>query len=217
MEPFGPQTFVRETGKPQILTAAFPILNPSTQYTMLIQNHGVASAVISVNGAQVFGPSDFNPNVATLQKSVGLQRGSNTLSVELRSKPGASLTITVIGVDTDPPSIAYTETPLPNSYGWNNSNVTLSFSCADQTSGIASCSAPSTLATEGLNQIVSGKAIDLAGNSATVSVPVSIDKTPPTITPRISPTPNAAGWNNSDVTVSFTCADTLSVFRVSLR
>jgi hypothetical protein len=163
-----------------------------------------------VNGAQVFGPSNFNPNVATLQKSVGLQRGSNTLSVELRSKPGASLTITVIGVDTDPPSIAYTETPLPNSYGWNNSNVTLSFSCADQTSGIASCSAPSTLATEGLNQIVSGKAIDLAGNSATVSVPVSIDKTPPTITPRISPTPNAAGWNNSDVTVSFTCADTLS-------
>jgi hypothetical protein len=41
--PFGPQTFVRETGKPQILTAAFPIRNPSTQYTMLIQNHGVAS------------------------------------------------------------------------------------------------------------------------------------------------------------------------------
>jgi hypothetical protein len=33
------------------------------------------------------------------------------------------------------------------------------------------------------------------------------DDTPPTITPVINPAPNAAGWNNSEVTVSFVCSD----------
>src|SRR5207248_2943487 len=35
-------------------------------------------------------------------------------------------------------------------------------------------------------------------------------KTPPTITGAASPAANAAGWNNTDVTVSFVCSDTLS-------
>jgi hypothetical protein len=88
--------------------------------------------------------------------------------------------------------------------------VTLIFSCADQTSGVSFCSVPFTLTTEGLNQTVSGEAIDLAGNSTTVSVPVSIDKTPPTIAATQVPAPNSFNWNNSPVTVSFRCADNLS-------
>ena len=87
---FGPQTFTRETGKPTDLKASFGIRNPNTKYTMVLQNNGVASAVIALNKAQIFGPSDFNPNVGTLQKSVSVQQGANTLSVELGSKPGTS-------------------------------------------------------------------------------------------------------------------------------
>ena len=39
---------------------------------------------------------------------------------------------------------------------------------------------------------------------------IGVDNTPPTITAATSPVPNAAGWNNSDVTVSFVCSDTTS-------
>lgn len=74
---FGPEKFARETGKPEGLTASFGIRNPNTHYTMVVQNNGVASAVIYLNGVQVFGPSDFNSNVAALQKSVSVLQGAN--------------------------------------------------------------------------------------------------------------------------------------------
>ncbi len=41
----------------------------------------------------------------------------------------------------------------------------------------------------------------------TVTVTVNDDAVPPTITPSLDPLPNAAGWNNSDVTVMFDCTD----------
>ncbi len=36
---------------------------------------------------------------------------------------------------------------------------------------------------------------------------INIDKTPPTITATVSPSPNANGWYNTDVTVKFNCSD----------
>jgi len=135
---------------------------------------------------------------------------SNTLEIRLRGKPGASITVSIIGVDNDPPSIVETIAPPANNSGWNNTSVEIMFGCADATSGIASCPNPLSLASEGLNQIAAGTAFDRAGNSATATVQISIDKTPPTITASQNPAPNAAGWNNSAVTVSFSCADTLS-------
>jgi Glucodextranase, domain B len=107
-------------------------------------------------------------------------------------------------------SIVESATPPPDSFGWNNTNVSIGFACGDTISGIAFCPAPQVLTTEGLNQPVAGTAFDLAGNSATASLQVSIDKTPPAITAASSPAPNANGWNNTPVTVAFSCADALS-------
>src|SRR5437667_4557631 len=70
---FGPQTYVRNTGQPITVSNAFSILNPNTQYTLHIQNSGISSAVISLNGVQVLGPGDFNGNSATIDKPVNLQ------------------------------------------------------------------------------------------------------------------------------------------------
>jgi hypothetical protein len=206
---FGPNTYARQTDKPEVITATFSVLNVNTQYTMHIDNDGVASAVISVNGAQVFGPSDFNPSVTALDRSVTLA-ASNTVSVELRSKPGTSLAISVLGVDNDPPSVTEFASPSANAFGWNNTDVGISFLCSDATSGIAICPASFVLTSEGLNQIAQGTAFDRAGNSTTSSIQVSIDKTAPTITAGQSPSANAFNWNNTPVTVNFSCADNLS-------
>ena len=55
--------------------------------------------------------------------------------------------------------------------------------------------------------IVHAQQADRAGNVVTPSFTVKIDKLAPTISGTATPAANGAGWNNSDVTVHFECAD----------
>jgi hypothetical protein len=115
-----------------------------------------------------------------------------------------------INIDKTAPTISGAADRAPNGNGWYNLDVTVSFTCTDALSDIDSCSSPVTLG-EGIDQSASGTAMDKAGNSATYTVTgINIDKTPPTVTASVSPDPNAFGWNNTDVTISFTCTDALS-------
>src|SRR5215471_21578580 len=174
---FGPQDYTRGTGDPVTVTTNFSVLNPNTQYTLKVFNGGlqdnqtelVSSGFVIVNGVQVLGPSNFNQNVTEVDVPVTLQT-SNTISVQVRGQPGGVLTIQIIGVDNDPPVITATVSPAPNAAGWNNTNVTVTFTCSDATSGVASCPPPQTLTNDGANQQVSGTASDKAGNTASTSV-----------------------------------------------
>jgi len=121
----------------------------------------------------------------------------------------ASTSVTV-NIDQSAPNIAASISPTPNVNGWNNSDVTVSFACNDALSGIASITGPVTITTEGAGQVVTGTCVDLAGNTASTSVTVNIDKTPPNIAASVDPAPDGDGVNNSDVTVSFACNDSLS-------
>ncbi|MCX6594981.1 MAG: dockerin type I domain-containing protein [Acidobacteria bacterium] len=54
-------------------------------------------------------------------------------------------------------------------------------------------------------------AVDRSGDAEVPrSVVVKIDKTPPTATFRVTPTPTLAGWNNTNVVAVLECADSLS-------
>ena len=86
--------------------------NPNIDYTLQIDNGGsngefarVSSAKVFLNGVQVLGTSDFNQSVAVLEKSTNLVT-TNELVVELASKAGSGITLRIIGVDNDPPTIA---------------------------------------------------------------------------------------------------------------
>ena len=204
---FGPQPYVRATGNPVTVRNTFTVMNPSTTYTLRIRVVRVASAVVSVNGVVIATPSDFNANVTLVEVPVAL-RASNELEVEVRGEPGGTLTVEVIGVDNDLPTIIATPTPGPNPNGWNNTNVTVTFTCADATSGIASCPAPVTVSGEGANQVVFGRAVDKAGNAATGGVLVSIDKTPPLLV-LASPANNTTLFT-SDAVIKATVSDALS-------
>jgi uncharacterized repeat protein (TIGR01451 family) len=113
-------------------------------------------------------------------------------------------------LDKTAPTVAASVSSEPNANGWNNTDVTVTFSASDELSGIGAVTEPVTLTTEGAGQNVSGEATDLAGNKAIASATVNIDKTPPIITAVTSPDPNIYGWNNADVTVTFSASDTLS-------
>ncbi len=114
-----------------------------------------------------------------------------------------------VKIDTSAPSISVAQAPVANGAGWNNTNVTVTFTCGDSLSGLASCTSPQSVTTEGAGQLVSGTATDNAGNSASASATVNVDKTPPTVS-GVVPAANGNGWYNAPVSVSWQCADALS-------
>jgi hypothetical protein len=214
---YGPQTYVRGTDMPVTVTNTFTILNPNTQYTLRAHNGGlvdsstdrVSSTTVTLNGVVIVAPNDLNQNIAEVDRPVMLQ-ATNQLDVQVRGAPGGSLVIDLIGVDNDPPVLIGSANPARNANGWNNNNVIVTFACADATSGIATCTPPVTVSAEGRDQVVTGNAVDKAGNTASTTIKVSIDKTGPTLLASVSSLPNAAGWNNSDIAITYQCTDALS-------
>ena len=137
-----------------------------------------ASVTVNSQAATVAGGNWTLPNF-----DLGAD-GSHLLTI-VGTNAGGSNTITptpTITNDTTPPAIQGTITPAPNAENWNNSNVTVTFACSDAGSNIATCQAPITVSTEGAGQIVTGTAVDNAGNSATAKVTVNLDKTTPKFT-----------------------------------
>ncbi|MGW5238156.1 OmpL47-type beta-barrel domain-containing protein [Monashia sp. NPDC004114] len=116
-----------------------------------------------------------------------------------------------VKIDKTAPTIGHTFDPSAYVDGkWTNEDVTVTFVCDDKGgSGIADCTAPVTKDADG-QFIVPGNAADAAGNSASNSASIWIDKSPPTITANAVGDKNGAGWYKDDVTVTFTVGDALS-------
>jgi len=164
----------------------------------------------SATGAQVIPSTDAAGSQTTVTITA---EGTTVLTFFAHDVGGNSETSKQITIKLDktPPAITTTRTPAANSFGWNNTDVTVSFSCTDQLSGVDTFSGPTTLSNEGAEQSVTGTCSDIAGNTATAKVDhINIDKTSPTTTASVSPTPNGNGWNNATVTVTLTATDALS-------
>jgi hypothetical protein len=171
---------------------------------------GVASMTCSATGAGAFGASSTAgstrsvtvtaPGITTVQCSAADNAGNASGPVS-----------EVVRIDRTAPTIDGTSSPDANGSGWNNEDVTVSFTCSDALSDIDTCSDDTVLTEDGSGQSVTGTAVDKAGNSATATVDeIDIDQTAPEIEGDRSPEANANGWNNTAVTVSFSCSDELS-------
>ena len=87
--------------------------------------------------------------------------------------------------DVTPPTIVATVSP-PSAAAWFTTPVVVTFECADD-SGAVACPAPVTVSSDGASQLVSGIAVDAAGNQATAAVTLNVDQTPPSIVLTDSP------------------------------
>ncbi|QUC64801.1 hypothetical protein NsoK4_00485 [Nitrosopumilus sp. K4] len=120
--------------------------------------------------------------------------------------------------DTTPPIITAARAlgSEANANGWNNSTVTVTYTCTDADSGVdvtASDLSDDVISTEGASQSATGICVDNAGNSASATInDINIDLTAPIITAAraLGSEANANGWNNSTVTVTYTTSDALS-------
>ena len=98
---FGPKTYTRTSGRPNLFQENFTASNISSSFTLIVQNsdggeNRTGRARIILNGVQIVGPNDFNQPMDSIRKSVTLLE-NNTMTVELRSGPGSFITISIVG------------------------------------------------------------------------------------------------------------------------
>jgi hypothetical protein len=191
---------------------------------------GIDLCTFDCTGYLAFGfSSAFTPTPATGWAFSGWSGGTSTSSLGVQqtcSGTGAchlfvgtptstyalTLTATFTQLDSVPPTISFAgTTPAPNAHGWNNTDVTTTWNCADTGSGPQAPTITQTLSANGANQLVTGTCFDNEGNSATdAEGTVSIDKTAPTVTATPNRSADANGWYNHAFTVTWGGTDALS-------
>jgi large repetitive protein len=103
-------------------------------------------------------------------------------------------------------------TPAPNANGWFKNALSVEYKGSDNLSGVDTCSKPTYNEPDSANASVSGTCTDKAGNeSASSSFLIKYDATAPSnLGGNAARPPNANGWYNHLLTVTFAGSDNLS-------
>jgi hypothetical protein len=117
-----------------------------------------------------------------------------TFTCQATSAGGSSSQSVTVKRDASAPVITFDSRTAPNSNGWNNTNVSVNWTCSDALSGAVSSSVSQNLTSEGANQSATGTCVDNAGNTASdTQTGLKIDKTAPTLNPSVAPNPVLLG------------------------
>jgi hypothetical protein len=190
---------------PGILSSVVGTLGDNGWYVSNVSLSWTVSELQSPNSLQKTGCVD---------QSITADQAATTYSCAAQSAGGSAGPVDVsIKRDAMEPTIEGSASPAANGAGWNNSDVTVSFTCADNLSGIASCGPSETLSSEGAGQSSTGTAVDNAGNNGTATVSgINIDKTAPSVSLVGGPADGASYYFGS-VPAAPTCnaSDSLSL------
>ncbi|HTU68093.1 MAG TPA: PxKF domain-containing protein [Steroidobacteraceae bacterium] len=199
-------TTVKRDATPPALAfgAPAPAANGSGWNNTTVDVGFVASDVTS----GLAGTSKASP-LTFANEGVGL-----TQSVTATDAAGNSATFVspALNIDKTAPVITPTLVGTSGNNGWYRGDVTVDWSVNEFPVSLVSStgceSSTVTADTSGVGRICSATS---QGGTATGSVTIKRDATPPTLSfGSFSPAPNASGWNKTNVTVPFTRADALS-------
>jgi hypothetical protein len=183
-------------------------------------------------GCSVVDAEDTNATVDPVFDRSALSHGLGTVTVTCSYEDTGGLsdsdTVSYTIVDTGDPTASHQLSAAANGNGWHKADFTITLNGSDSGSGVkeirytinggteqtaAGDSKVLNIDTEGVKTI-SYYSVDWAGNDSTVgNVTVKLDKTAPQVaykTGSATPAANAAGWNNTNVTVTFEANDPLS-------
>lgn len=195
----------RDATAPTATATPAPLPNPA--------GWNKTSVTVSYSGSDALSGIDSCSPSTMITAEGADQTSSSGTCTDKAGNVSAPVSVTGIDIDKTLPVVTATAAPQPNASGWNTTSVSVTFTAIDALSGVAvdGCDAPKTLSNDGAGQSATGTCRDLAGNQGTGSVNgIDIDKTAPVAVATPAPAPNANGWNNTDVTVSFAATDGMS-------
>ena len=136
-------TYIRQEGVPEMEIFDFSVLNSQITWTLQAFNGGmqdgeteyemVSSATLNVNGLEVLRTNQFNQNTSYIEEVLTLS-SNNTISTELRSKPGGCLMVTIVGEDDQLPTALW-QSPADNQL-FRTQQLTANLIVADDVSGL---------------------------------------------------------------------------------
>ena len=195
--------------------ATYNIIDPSPptiEYTLSPASPNGSNGWYNTNVTLTWNVSDpESPNslqtTGCVNQNITADQTATTYECSATSAGGSTGPISVeIKRDATDPTIDATRSPLANANGWNNTDVTVSFTCSDATSLIASCGPDQTLSSEGAGQSATGNATDNAGNTASATAnDINIDKTAPNVSLVGGPA-NGVSYYYGTVPVAPTCS-----------
>lgn len=183
-----------------------------------------APVAISASGSDAMSglsAAQISANGGAWQSGVSLNvDGVYTIDFRAVDNAGNSAISTrTVSIDTTPPAFTTTTSGTIGNAPWYVSSTTTTISPSDSLSGVGYVeynqnstgwqSGASIVNPDGVNTI-SLHAYDIAGNVASGSISVSVDTTPPVITPSISGTPGSNGWITTTGIVSALVDDATS-------
>jgi hypothetical protein len=170
-------------------------------------NRSLAVTFAGTDATSGIGSCDAPKNYSTPDSATASLSGS---CLDRAGNPSAP-TVFPFKYDATSPQVTATPSRQPNASGWYRAPLTVGFTGGDATSGVASCDAVKNYAgPDNGSTSVGGSCRDQAGNVGTASFPLKYDATAPQPTATPSRAPNANGWYNAPLSVSFAATDAIS-------
>jgi hypothetical protein len=141
---------------------------------------------------------------------IAVETTGTTVTCTAWNADGAKFQTTtkLIKIDMTPPAASLAPSRGPDSGGWYNHSVSVSFAGNDAISGVDSCSAVKSYSgPDSESAVISGSCTDRAGNVGSVSFAFKYDSTAPSVTAVPARGPDANGWYNHAIAVAFSGAD----------
>ena len=155
---------------------------------------------------------DSTPYLAPFVVAVSTTVKARAYASSPHVEPGAVASAFYV-IDMSPPTIVANVSP-PSAGAWFITPVVVTFECADD-SGAVACPAPVTVSGDGASQLVSGTAVDAAGNQATAAVTLNVDQSPPSIV--LTDSPDNSTTTATQVLLTGRVFDTASGLAAALR
>jgi plastocyanin len=184
-----------------------PVISPTVTGTL--GTNGWYTSAVGVSWTVTDGQSAVSSQTGCGATSVTSDTQGVTFTCTATSAGGSASESVTIKRDASPPTVVGTPSGTLGTNGWYTSNVDVAWTTADDISGTSTC-ATNTLSTDDASQTYSCTTTNGAGLTASASVTVKRDVSPPTVSGTPSGTLGNNGWYTSNVSVNWATADNVS-------